>query len=118
MASQGDDNRKGKLPLLNEGNQKAEKKSDRDVSVSVKVLVWGAMAEELVKRKAGSESGTALPIPSGSSRSQGEQCSQILSLPGPMPMGCWGITNPPFLIALSLNTHAELQLLISSLLNC
>ena len=87
MASQGDDDRKGKLPLLNEGNQNAEKKSDRDMSVSVKALVWGAMAEESAKLKAGPGSGTALPIPSGSSRSQGEQCSQILSLPGPMPMG-------------------------------
>ena len=77
MASQGDDDRKGKSPLLNEGNQNTEKKSDRDVSVSVKALVWGTMAEELVKLKAGSGSGTALPIPSGSSRSQGEQRSQI-----------------------------------------
>ena len=88
MASQGDDDRKEKSPLLNEGNQNVEKKSDGDVSVSVKALVRGTMAEELAKLKAGSGSGTtALPIPSGSSRSQGEQRSQILSLPGPMPMG-------------------------------
>ena len=77
MASQGDEDRKGKSPLLNEGNQNTEKKSNRDMSVSVKALVWGTMAEELVKLKAGSGSGTALPIPSRSLCSQGEQCSQI-----------------------------------------
>ena len=87
-SSQGNDDRKGKSPVLNGGNQeKAEKKSDRDVSESVKSLVQATMAEELAKLKAGSGSETAPPIPSGSSCSQGEQRNQILSLPGPMPMG-------------------------------
>ena len=87
-ASQGNDDGKGKLPLLNEGNQEnAEKKSNGDVSESVKALVRATMAEELAKLKVGSGSGTAPPIPSGSLHSQGEQRSQILSLPGPMPMG-------------------------------
>ena len=76
--SQGNDDGKGKLPLLNEGNQEnTEKKSDGDVSELVKVLVRVTVAEELVKLKAGSGSGTASPILSGSSHSQGEQRSQI-----------------------------------------
>ena len=53
-ASQGDDDRKGKSPLLNEGNQEnVEKKTDGDVSESVKALVRATMAEELAKFKAG-----------------------------------------------------------------
>ena len=86
--SQGNDDGKGKSPVLNEGNQEnAEKKSEGDVSELVKALVWATMAEELAKLKAGPGSGTAPLIPSGSSRSQGEQRIQILSLPRPMPMG-------------------------------
>ena len=74
--------------MLNEGNQEnVEKKSEGDVSESVKALIRATMAEELTKLKAGSGSGTAPSIPSGSSRCQGEQCSQILSLPRSMPMG-------------------------------
>ena len=84
--SRGNDDGKGKSPVLNEGNQEnAEKKSEGDVSESVKALIRATMAEELAKLKAGS--GTAPSIPSGSSRSQGEQRNQILSLPRPMPMG-------------------------------
>ena len=86
--SQGNDNGKGKSPVLNEGNQEnAEKKSEGNVSESVKALVRETMAEELAKLKAGSGLGTAPPILSGLSRSQGKQRNQILSLPGPMPMG-------------------------------
>ena len=65
--SQGNDDRKGKSPVLNEGNQEnAEKKSERDVSESVKALIRATMAEELAKLKAGSRLGTAPSIPSGS----------------------------------------------------
>ena len=89
VTSQGNDDRKGKLPVLNGGNQEnTEKKSDGDVSESVKALIQETMAEELAKLKAGSGlEETAPPIPSGSLCSQGEECNQILSLPGPMPMG-------------------------------
>ena len=53
--SQGNDDGKGKSPVLNGGNQEnAEKKSDGDVSESVKALVRATMAEELAKLKAGS----------------------------------------------------------------
>ena len=61
---------------MNEGNQEnMEKKSDGDVSESVKALVRATMTEELAKLKAGSGSGTAPPIPSGLFHSQGEQHS-------------------------------------------
>ena len=84
--SRGNDDGKGKSPVLKEGNQEnAEKKSEGDVSESVKALIRATMAEELAKLKAGL--GTAPSIPSRSSRSQGEQRNQILSLPRPMPMG-------------------------------
>ena len=87
VTSQGNDDGKGKSPVLNKGNQEnAEKKSEGDVSESVKALIQATMAEELVKLKAGSGSGIAPLIPSGSSRSQGEQRNQIL-FPGLMPMG-------------------------------
>ena len=74
--SQGNDDGKGKSPVLNEGNQEnAEKKSERDLSKSVKALIPATMAEELAKLKAGSRSGTAPSILSRSSRSEGEQCN-------------------------------------------
>ena len=93
--SRGNDNGKGKSPVLNEGNQEnTEKKSEGDVSRSVKALTWATMAEELAKLKAGSGSGTAPSIPSGSSRGQGEQRNQILSLPRPMPI--WDDRGQPF----------------------
>ena len=61
---------------MNEGNQEnMEKKSDGDVSESVKALVRATMTEELAKRKAGSGLGTVPPIPSGSFHSQGEHHS-------------------------------------------
>ena len=86
--SQGNDDGKGKSPVLNEGNQEnSEKKSEGDVSESVKALVQATMAEKLAKLKAGSGLGTAPPILSGLLRSQGEQRNQVLPLPGPMPMG-------------------------------
>ena len=68
VTSQGNDDRKGKLPVLNGGNQEnTEKKSDGDVSESVKALIQETMAEELAKLKAGSGlEETAPPIPSGS----------------------------------------------------
>ena len=88
VTSRGNDDGKGKLPVLNEGNQEnAEKKSEGDVSESVKALIRATKAEELVKLKTGSGSGTAPSIPSRSSHSQGEQCKQILSLPRLMPLG-------------------------------
>ena len=88
VMSQENDDGKGKLPVLNEGNQEnAEKKSEGDVSEWVKALVRATMAEELAKLKVGLGLGTAPSIPSGLSCSQGEQRNQILSLPGPMPMG-------------------------------
>ena len=73
VMSQENDDGKGKSPVLNEGNQEnAEKKSERDVSESVKALIRATMAEELAKLKAGLRSGTAPSIPSGSSRSESE----------------------------------------------
>ena len=59
--SQGNDDGKGKSPLLNEENQEnTEKKSDGDASELVKVLVRVTMAEELVKLKAGLGSGNSI----------------------------------------------------------
>ena len=85
--SRGNDDGKGKSPVLNEENQEnAEKKSEQDVIESVKMLIRANMAEELAKLKAGSGSGTAPSIPSGSSHCLGEQCNQIFSFPRPMPM--------------------------------
>ena len=53
--SQGNDDGKGKSPVLNEGSQEnTEKKSEGDVSESVKALIRATMAQELAKLKAGS----------------------------------------------------------------
>ena len=67
--------------MMNEENQEnSGKKSDGDVSESVRVLIRATMTEELAKFKAGSVLGTEQPIPTRLSRSQGEQCSQISGL--------------------------------------
>ena len=76
------------------GERRKEIWWDMSESWSVKALVWATMAEEQAKLKAGS--GTAPLIPNGASCSQGEQRSQILSLPGSMPMGWRGQSIPPF----------------------
>ena len=55
--SRGNDYGKGKSPVLNKdkGNQEnTEKKSEGDVSESVKALIRATMAEELAKLKVGS----------------------------------------------------------------
>ena len=52
--SRGNDDGKGKLPVLNEGSQEnVEKKPEGDLSESVKALIRATMAEELAKLKAG-----------------------------------------------------------------
>ena len=53
------------------------KKSNRDMSESVKTLVRGTKAEKLAKFKAGSRLETEPPTPSELLHSQGEQYSLV-----------------------------------------